>query len=115
MNETTSTPTTLKKVAADDAPTGPLGQDYLVSGKAASLRRWEQEPCVGITRSRDYETLGYVVEGKMKLELEGKELVLGPGDSWLVPAEAEHRYVVIDKLTAIEATSPPARFAGRDL
>ena len=33
---------------------------------------------------------------------------LKAGDSWLVPADAEHTYRIIETFTAVEATSPPA-------
>ena len=41
-------------------------------------------------------------------------MILEPGDSWLVPAGAEHSYQITDAFTAIEATSPPAHAHGRD-
>ncbi len=37
---------------------------------------------------------------------------LEPGDSWLVPAGAEHTYRILETFTAVEATSPPAWCAG---
>jgi quercetin dioxygenase-like cupin family protein len=40
--------------------------------------------------------------------------VLEAGDSWLVPAGAEHAYRILDEFTAVEATSPPAHVHGRD-
>ena len=46
--------------------------------------------------------------------VEGQKIDLQPGDSWLVPAGAEHRYNVIEPFTAIEATAPPAQVHGRD-
>jgi hypothetical protein len=48
------------------------------------------------------------------LELEGQTLNLKPGDSWLVPAGAAHHYTIIEPLTAVEATAPPAEVHGRD-
>ena len=39
---------------------------------------------------------------------------LGPGDSWLVPKGATHRYKILEPFTAIEATAPPAQVHGRD-
>jgi mannose-6-phosphate isomerase-like protein (cupin superfamily) len=39
---------------------------------------------------------------------------LEPGDSWLVPAGARHCYRIMEPLTAIEATAPPAQVHGRD-
>ncbi|NND98472.1 MAG: cupin domain-containing protein [Pirellulaceae bacterium] len=103
-------------VSNKDAPTGELGQQYLATGKAVALRRWDEQPGQECEpSSRHYETVGYVVSGQLEVEIDGQRATLGPGDSWLVPAETCHRYRVIKPLVAIEATSPPARFADRDL
>lgn len=98
-----------------DAETGDMGQQYLAAGKHVALRRW-QEGVGGYSdeRTRDYETVGYVIDGTLELELNGESAKLTTGDSWLVPAGAKHRYRIIKPLIAIEATSPPARFGARD-
>ena len=44
----------------------------------------------------------------------GKTVMLEPGDSWLVPAGAEHAYRILSEFTAVEATAPPAHVHGRD-
>ncbi len=109
--------TTVKKVNSRTSPKGELGQTYLVSGKRVSMRLWGEET-PGKDKSdsrRDYETVGYVIGGRANLHLEGQLIHLEPGDSWLVPADAEHRYEVLEPFTAIEATSPPAQAHGRDL
>ena len=110
------TDTTVKKVSAATSPTGELGQKYLVSGKRVSMRLWEAEPPgAGKTESRrDYETVGYVISGRADLHLEGQHIRLEPGDSWLVPAGAEHRYDILETFTAVEATAPPAQVHDRD-
>jgi quercetin dioxygenase-like cupin family protein len=108
--------TTVKKVASASSPRGPDGQAYLVSGKKVSMRLWQDEQ-PGQTKPptvRDYETVGFVVSGRARLELEGQTVVLEPGDSWLVPAGSEHRYEILEPFTAIEATAPPAQVHGRD-
>jgi quercetin dioxygenase-like cupin family protein len=107
---------TIKKVQAATAPRGEQGQHYLVSGKRVSMRLWRDEApgeAKPATR-RDYETVGYVIGGRAELELEGQTIRLEPGDCWLVPADAEHRYRVLEPFTAIEATAPPAQVHGRD-
>jgi quercetin dioxygenase-like cupin family protein len=108
--------TTIKKVEAASAPSGEMGQKYLVSGKRVSMRLWDLQPGSEVkhTTSRDYETVGYVISGSAKLELEGQSLLLKAGDSWLVPAGASHQYTVTEQFKAIEATSPPAEVHGRD-
>jgi quercetin dioxygenase-like cupin family protein len=107
--------TTIKKVEAETSPEGEMGQRYLVSGKRVSLRLWIQEPDgkLKVPTKREYETVGYVISGKAKLDLEGQTLNLKPNDSWLVPAGAMHQYTIIEPFTAVEATSPPAQVHGR--
>jgi len=110
------TDTSVKKVTSKHSPKGELGQKYLVSGKRVSMRLWESERSDDQkpAHRRDYETVGYVISGRAELHLEGQLIHLEPGDSWLVPAEAEHRYRVLEPFTAVEATAPPAQAHGRD-
>ena len=56
----------------------------------------------------------YVLEGRAELHLENQKILLEPGDSWIVPADAEHSYVILESFKAVEATSPPARAHARD-
>jgi quercetin dioxygenase-like cupin family protein len=106
---------TIKKVSSKTAPKGTMGQTYLVSGKRLSMRLWENElPHADISDRRDYETVGYVMNGRAELVIEGQTIKLEPGDSWLVPAHAEHSYRILEPFTAVEATAPPAQVHGRD-
>jgi quercetin dioxygenase-like cupin family protein len=107
--------TTVKKVSATASPHGDMDQAYLVSGKRVSLRLWRKErPQSKPATRRDYETVGYVIAGKAELTVEGQTIKLAPGDSWLVPAGAEHAYRIVEEFTAVEATAPPAQVHGRD-
>ena len=107
---------TIKKVESQSSPRGEMGQKYLVAGKRVSMRLWLQEPGgkVKSPTTREYETVGYVISGSARLELEGQTLRLKAGDSWLVPAGAAHHYTIVEPFTAIEATAPPAEVHGRD-
>jgi quercetin dioxygenase-like cupin family protein len=108
--------TTFKKVDAEYSPSGPEGQKYLVSGKHVSMRHWRAEPKAHPppARARDYETVGYVLSGRAHLQLGTTTTELKAGDSWLVPAGAEHAYVILEPFVAIEATTPPAQLHDRD-
>jgi quercetin dioxygenase-like cupin family protein len=109
------TDTTIKKVSSAASPHGTMGQIYLASGKRVSMRLWhDEEAHAKKSDRRDYETVGYVISGAAKLNIEGQMIRLEPGDSWLVPAGVEHSYEILQKFTAIEATSPPAQVHGRD-
>lgn len=102
--------TTLGKVNAATSPRGERGQKCLAAGQSVSMRLWENEPpstSKPATR-RDYETVGYVLSGRAELYIEEQMLRLEPGDSWVVPRGAAHRYVILEPFTAIEATSPPS-------
>ena len=108
--------TTIKKVSSQSSPKGAMGQKYLVSGVSMSMRLWEEAkgPLDPLPVTRDYETLGYVIEGRAKLELEGQTVFLEQGDSWLVPKGSVHRYQILEDFVAVETTAPPARVADRD-
>ncbi len=106
--------TTVTKVDARHSPTGPRGEKYLASGKSLSMRLWVKEPARDKQSAvRDYETVGYVIEGRAELELEGQTVLLEPGSSWVVPKGAEHRYHILERFTAVEATHPPYQVHGR--
>jgi quercetin dioxygenase-like cupin family protein len=113
---TTKAPdTTVTKIDSRHSPRGAMGQTYLASGIHVAMRLWEEESTEGKPASRrDYETVGYVLEGKAELIVEGQTVVLNPGDSWVVPRGAEHQYRVLERFKAVEATSPPAHAHGRD-
>ncbi|HSK41091.1 MAG TPA: cupin domain-containing protein [Arenibaculum sp.] len=108
--------TTVKKVASAHSPRGPEGQKYLASGKTLSMRLWENEEPADAKEPhrRDYETVGYVVQGRAELHIEGQKLLLEPGDSWVVPKGAEHVYRILEPFTAVEVTSPPFQVHGRE-
>jgi quercetin dioxygenase-like cupin family protein len=107
--------TTIKKVCSQHSPKGSMGQAYLVTGKHVAMRLWREAPHAKEKAiRRDYETVGYVIEGRARLEVEGQSIILDPGDSWLVPRGAEHRYEILEPFVAVEATVPPAHVHGRD-
>lgn len=108
--------TSVTKVSSDFSPSGELGQKYLASGVHVAMRLWRDEPPADPRpeTSRDYETVGYVIQGRAELHLEGQTLLLNPGDSWVVPKGAKHTYKILETLTALEATSPPAQVHDRD-
>ena len=108
--------TTVTKIDSTDSPKGKLGQKYLASGKDVAMRLWEDEQPSEDKEpsSRDYETVGYVINGRAELHIEGQRILLEPGNSWVVPKGASHTYKILESFTAVEATSPPAQVHGRD-
>ena len=108
--------TSVTKVQSKHSPHGDLGQKYLAAGLHVAMRMWEnEEPGTPKPPSRrDYETVGYVIAGRAELHIENQKILLEAGDSWAVPRGAQHSYKILERFTAIEATSPPAFAHGRD-
>ena len=107
---------TVMKVDSRHSPRGQMGQKYLASGIHVAMRLWEDEEPgePKVVASRDYETVGYVIRGRAELRVEGQMVLLEQGNSWVVPRGAEHSYKILERFTAVEATSPPAHAHGRD-
>jgi quercetin dioxygenase-like cupin family protein len=108
--------TTVTKVDSAHSPEGKYEQKYLASGKSVAMRLWDEQPGKQKleNEARDYEVVGYVIEGSADLELEGQTIHLNAGDSWVVPRGSRHTYHINEHFKAIEATSPPAHAHGRD-
>jgi quercetin dioxygenase-like cupin family protein len=88
---------------------GSGGQIYLARGVHVAMRYWEESPGNSDElHVNKYETVGYVIVGKMRLTIEGESAEVAAGQSWLVPACAKHSYTILEPLKAIEATSPPS-------
>src|SRR5919112_3871016 len=110
------TDTTVKKVSSAHSPVGDQGQVYLASGKRISMRLWrDEEPTQDKPPSKhEYEGVGYVISGRAELLIEGQTVRFEPGDSWVVPADAEHTYRILERFPAVEATAPPSQVHGRE-
>ena len=106
----------MTKVESAHSPEGKYGQKYLASGKSIAMRLWDENGHETKLQNdvRDYETVGYVLEGSAELEIEGQTLRLKTGDSWVVPKGSRHTYHIREHFKAVEATSPPAHAHARD-
>lgn len=103
------------KVDSKHSPKGKGGLTYLASGKNIAMRLWDEsarDKPEGVTR--EYETVGFVIEGSAELDMEGQTVRLEAGDSWVVPQGARHTYRIKERFRAVEATYPPYQLHGRD-
>ncbi|OLV18136.1 cupin domain-containing protein [Deinococcus marmoris] len=98
------------KVSRDGTKHGQDGQHHLVAGQQGSMRLWHNEAPSDTEgkqpHANDYETLGYVISGKVELKLDGQTISLSEGDSYCVPKGVQHTYRVTETLTAVEVTTP---------
>lgn len=53
-----------------------------------------------------YEQTGYLISGKLKFFIGDECFEAGPGDSWCVPENAEHRVSVLADSHLVEVFSP---------
>ncbi len=107
--------TTVIKVDSNYSPKGKSGLVYLASGKNVAMRLWDEGPSEKTEAvAREYETVGYVLEGKAELDIEGQIVQLKQGDSWIVPKGARHSYHVQEHFKAVEATYPPYHIHARN-
>ena len=101
---------TIVVVNSNDTSVGAEAEVTLAAGASMSMRLWRNEqPHDKRPHRSPYETLGYVISGKAELVIEGQTVLLVPGCSWLVPANAEHTYKIIEGFTAVECNAPPQR------
>ena len=94
-------------VVVDGGAAGTDGEVELAAGASMSMRLWRNEQPHDKTPHRSpYETLGYVIGGRAELTVEGQVAELKPGTSYLVPANAEHSYRILETFTAEECNAP---------
>jgi quercetin dioxygenase-like cupin family protein len=93
-----------------------MGRKYLVSRVhvATRLREHEAPGEATVAAARDHQTVGYVIEGRARLHVEGQMALLEPGNSSVVPRGADHHCRILDTFTVVEATYPSAHAHGRD-
>lgn len=79
---------------------------HLIKGAKIALRLWDETDVHGKTEvSREYECVGYVLDGTATLHLNGQKQELKQGVSYLVPANTKHSYDITGHFRCIEAIS----------
>ena len=79
----------------------------VISGKRAMLAEINivQGGLVPI-HHHESEQISYCLEGKLKLEVEGKEYVLNPGDVLVIPSNVPHRALALEGYRGFDIFSP---------
>ncbi|MGI9108160.1 MAG: cupin domain-containing protein [Pyrinomonadaceae bacterium] len=100
-------------VRGDHATTGARGEKLLVNGERMALRLWEREPA-GTAKpehSNAYEYVAYVIEGALRVTIDGHSFEVRRGDSYCVPTGAKYALEILEEATVVEATAPSDRGA----
>lgn len=54
-----------------------------------------------------HEQTGYVVSGRMRLQIAAETLDLNPGDAYMIPGGVEHEATALEPLVIVDVFSPP--------
>lgn len=57
----------------------------------------------------DHESVVYLVRGRMRLVIDGKEFIAQAGDAWIHPKGVKHWSESLEDCLAIEIKSPPRK------
>ncbi|MEJ7616667.1 MAG: cupin domain-containing protein [Pyrinomonadaceae bacterium] len=100
-------------VNGEHALRGEEGEKLLVNGRRMAMRLWEREKA-GASKpehTNSYEYVAYVLEGRLKITIDGRTIEVARGDSYCVPEGAPYSLEVLEEATVVEATSPSDRGA----
>jgi len=80
----------------------------LVSGNKLMICRFDLEDGVEIpSHSHPHDQAGYVVLGKIRITVDGKSCVLGPGDSYSAPTSALHSATALQASVVVDTFCLP--------
>lgn len=86
------------------------GVEFLVGATGermmVTLMQFKKDDRVGRHRHEN-EQAGYCISGRFKLTVADEENLIEPGDSYLIPGNAEHSYEALEDSEAVEVFSPP--------
>ena len=100
-------------VRGEHAARGERGEKLLVNGARMAMRLWERE-AAGTPKpehSNPYEYVAYVVEGALRVTIDGHAFEARRGDSYCVPAGSKYSLEILEEATVVEATCPSDRGA----
>lgn len=62
-----------------------------------------------VHKHMDHESMGYLIKGRLKLIIGGKEFIAEAGSSWMHPVGVEHYSEALEDCLQIEIKSPPRK------
>lgn len=98
-------------VRGEAAPEGERGEKLLVNGARMGMRLWERE-AAGTKKpehANPYEYVAYVLEGALRVTVNGHTFEVHKGDSYCVPEQANYSLEITEEATVVEATCPSSR------
>lgn len=87
---------------------------WILQGERQQLVFFEMEPIAIVPEhSHDYAQWGMVIEGRMKLTIDGKPRMCGKGDEYVIPARSKHSATFPSKCRVMDFFSEKTRFRAR--
>ncbi|MCW4055042.1 MAG: cupin domain-containing protein [Candidatus Bathyarchaeota archaeon] len=84
---------------------------WILQGEKHQLIFFEMQPTALVPEhSHNYPQWGMVIEGKMKLTINGKTKTIKKGDDYLIPAQAKHQAKFLTKTRVIDFFSEKTRY-----
>lgn len=82
-------------------------RETLSTGKGLMIVRFTFDAGVKIPLHRHaHEQSSYIVKGMLRYVIEGREMILGPGDSCIIPPNAPHEAEALEETLDINSFTP---------
>ena len=96
-----------KEAEGYKTPLAGVAMKTIVYGEKTLMTEFVLDAGIHLPRHRHpYEQTGYLVSGRLKIHINGKEFMAGPGDAWSIGSDVEHGAHAIEKSIAVEIFSP---------
>jgi quercetin dioxygenase-like cupin family protein len=110
-SETTKNISNLQYIRLKDLPVeqvNPLLDRQLVTGQRSMLARIIlRKGCVVPLHSHDNEQITYVLEGALKFQIQGQEIVVAAGEVLVIPSQAPHSAEALEDTVDLDIFCPP--------
>jgi quercetin dioxygenase-like cupin family protein len=110
-SETTKNISNLQYIRLKDLPVeqvNPLLDRQLVTGERSMLARIIlRKGCVVPLHSHDNEQITYVLEGALKFQIQGQEIVVAAGEVLVIPSQAPHSAEALEDTVDLDIFCPP--------
>lgn len=89
------------------SPLPGIDQKTLVYGEKTLMTEFRLKAGAVLPLHRHpHEQTGYLISGRIRLSVNGTHYDCDPGDSWCIPADAEHGADILVDAVAVEVFSP---------
>lgn len=84
-----------------------ITRETLAQGASLMVVRFTFDKGASVPPHRHpHEQSSYIVQGSLRYDIEGRELILRAGDSCVVPASAEHSAVALEDTVDVNSFTP---------